>query len=373
MAEATVLIKRGYFRTQLIKNQTFKLLKGLTVGGRSGEQFLTVDGIELSGLQVARIKVKSTNDYEIHGEMTSLPPIVRKSPKARIASSASKTLVTKAAFEDDMLPEVETTETDEEIIARTTKRFDTLNKLTLGCRQGYIRSLVVTGAPGVGKTFGVEKTLSELGMLERLADDRPAFEIVSGAMSPIGLYMMLYKHCEEGHVLVLDDCDDVFNEEGSLNLLKAALDTGERRRLYWNLDSRLLAKSDIPDSFEFKGSIIFISNLNFKRVRSQKLRAHLAALMSRAHFLDLTVHTFRERILRIRHVMESTNMLSKFNISEKTVASVTKFLEENAHDFNELSLRTAIKLVQLNMACNENEEEWQDMARQSLIGNSLGY
>ena len=275
-------------------------------------------------------------------------------------------------IEDNSIPDEETTETDEEIIERISKRFNVLNKLTLGAKRGDIRALFVTGAPGVGKTFGVEQTLGEAGMIEKFAGSPKRYEIVSGAMTPIGLYMKLYEFSSEDSVLVLDDCDMVFTDDTALNILKAALDTSKVRKIYWNVASHMLRKEDIPNDFEFKGSVIFISNINFRKVRGSR-RDHLAALMSRAHFLDLTVHTFREKMLRIEDLVKNKGMLEQFNLSETASSELMDFLRKNAENFNELSLRTVIKLAGLVKTCDEVKSEWEEIAQMSLCGNPLHY
>jgi hypothetical protein len=243
----------------------------------------------------------------------------------------------------------------------------------MGVRRGHITSLFVTGAPGVGKTYGVEATLNEAGFLAALEDNPKRFEVVSGAMTPIGLYMKLYEYSGPNDVLVLDDCDMVFADETALNILKAALDTSKVRKIYWNVASNVLNKNEVPNDFVFEGCVIFISNINFRKVRSQRLRGHLSALMSRSHFLDLTVHTFREKMLRIEDLVTNHDMLDQFGLKKSTCNAMMGFLRENAKEFNELSLRSVIKLAGLAKTCDEITEEWEEIARESLMGNPLSY
>ena len=367
MTTVTILNGRGR-GGMLIKNQTFTLLKGMQITAK-GDKHITVDGTKLYGCPSARIKVRSTNDFVING---ALPEII-KSPVGRRNSASEKTLQAVSLIEDDSVVEVESTESDAEIVNRINKRFGILDKLTMGARRGDIRSLFVTGAPGVGKTFGVEKTLAEAGMIEQFAGEGRKYEIVSGAMTAIGLYMTLYKHKDANSVLVLDDCDMVFTDEAALNLLKAALDTSKIRKIYWNVDSKSLRKMDIPNDFEFEGSVIFISNINFRKVRDGKMRSHLSALMSRSHFLDLTVHTFREKLLRIEDLVANKGMLAQFNLKARTEKAIMEFLRSNAEAFNELSLRSIIKLAGLAKTCDEVTEDWEEIARESLMGNPLAY
>lgn len=368
---ATVIIKKGVIRGKQITNKTFTLVKDYQVGAATGQGFVTIDAMKMFGNPTARVYVKSLDDFTIEG-LTGKES-VKKPSSARREFAANKTIQAVSSLEDDSIPDEETKESDDQILSRINRRFDILNKLTLGARRGDIRSMFVCGAPGVGKTFGVETTLDEANIIEKFEGSKKRYEIVSGAMTPIGLYMKLYEYSDENCVLVLDDCDMVFTDEIALNLLKAALDTSEHRKIYWNVDSKALAKTGVPNDFEFKGSVIFISNINFKKVRGERLRAHLTALMSRSFFLDLTVHTFREKMLRITDVVENKHMLDKFHLSEKCKNEIISFLNENAKCFNELSLRTVLKLAGIAKTTDERKDEWQEIAQMSLMGNIMSY
>ena len=191
-------------------------------------------------------------------------------------------------------------ETDEQILERLGERFEILTEMTKAVKSGDVRAMIVSGPPGVGKSFGVEAVLQKDGLFDTLAERKPKYEVVKGAMSSIGLYSKLYEHSDAKHVVVFDDCDSILMEDLSLNILKGALDSSERRFISWNTDSRLLRSEGIPDRFEFKGAAIFITNIKFEHVRSKKLRDHLDALESRCHYIDLQMDTNREKLLRIK-------------------------------------------------------------------------
>ena len=178
-------------------------------------------------------------------------------------------------------------------------------------------------------------------------------------MSALGLYAKLFEFADKGNVVVFDDCDSVLLDDLSLNILKGALDSSERRFISWNTDSRLLRSEGIPDRFEFKGSAIFITNIKFDHVRSKKLRDHLDALESRCHYIDLQMDTNREKILRIRQVISENEMLSRYEFSEEQQAELIKFVEANQTQLRELSLRMVLKLADLRKSFPSN---WQKMA-----------
>ena len=178
------------------------------------------------------------------------------------------------------------TETDEEAIDRIRERFEVLTQMTEATQEGNVRAMIVSGPPGVGKSYGVEEQLNKSDIFNKLSDTPPKFEVVRGSMSALGLYQKLYKFSNPGNILVLDDCDTVLFDDVSLNILKAALDSSKKRYISWNSESRVLANEGVPDRFEFAGSVIMITNIKFDYVKSKKLQDHLQAVMSRCHYLD---------------------------------------------------------------------------------------
>ena len=238
-------------------------------------------------------------------------------------------------------------ETDEQILERLGLRFQILHDMTLAVKTGDVRAMIVSGPPGVGKSFGVEAVLQKADLFNTLAEKKPKFEVVKGAMSSIGLYAKLYEFSGEGNVVVFDDCDDILMEEQSLNTLKGALDSSERRFISWNTDSRILRSEGIPDRFEFKGAAIFITNIKFEHVRSKKLRGHLDALESRCHYIDLQMDTNREKLLRIRQVVNENQMLARYEFEDAVKDELIEYVEKHQDKLRELSLRMVLKLADL--------------------------
>ena len=253
--------------------------------------------------------------------------------------------------------EIETNETDAQIVERLRERFEILEEMTQASIDGVVRGMVVTGPPGVGKSFGVETVLEKNSLFDKMAGNRLRFGIEKGAASAIGLYKLLYNYADKGNVLVLDDCDTVLYDETSLNLLKAALDSSKKRKLSWNTDSALLRREGIPDSFEFKGSVIFITNLKFDKVRG-KIKDHLDAIMSRCHYLDLTMDSQREKILRCKQIV-ADGMLNEYDFTKEEEADIMDFMMENKNKMREISLRMVTKLADLKKSMGA---KWQRMA-----------
>ena len=233
--------------------------------------------------------------------------------------------------------------TDAEILEHLNQRFDILTEMTKAVKRGDVRAMIVSGPPGVGKSHNVEAVLQKDGLFDTLGERKPRFEVVKGAMSSIGLYSKLYEFSDAKHVLVFDDCDDILQEELSLNILKGALDSSNRRFISWNTDSRILRSEGIPDRFEFKGAAIFITNIKFEHVRSKKLKSHLDALESRCHYMDLEMDTQREKMLWIRNIVDR-GMLDRYEFEDVTKQIVLDFISANKDRLRELSLRMVLKI-----------------------------
>ena len=279
---------------------------------------------------------------------------------AKVMTSAMLALTTETKSLEQLAVEKNLTESDEEIIERLRARFEILDDMTRAVKRGDVRAMIVTGPPGVGKSFGVEAVLSKHNVMADIAQDEKLkkYEVVKGAMSALGLYSKLYQYSDKKNILVFDDCDSVLLDDLSLNILKAALDTSKRRMIHWNTDSHMLRKEGIPDSFEFKGGAIFITNIKFDHVKSKKLRDHLEALESRCHYLDLTIDTEREKLLRIKQIVRD-GMLSAYDYDDATVEELLDFVVANAKRMRELSLRTVLKVADLRKSF---PDKWKSVA-----------
>jgi len=249
---STVIIKNGVYRNMPVQNVAFTLVKGFQTGAKGGYVTVNADGYFGPDLpKVVRININGIEDIDFGVDgVTEAGDIIEVKMQKPV-------------------------ETDEEVIARIGERFDILDQMTKATIAGDVRAMIVVGPPGVGKSYGVEKQLEHSGLFDQLSGRRVKYEVIKGAMTPIGLYCTLYKHSDRNNVLVFDDCDSVFQDDLSLNILKAALDSGKKRRIYWNSDSAMLRREGVPDMFDFKGSCIFITNLQFQNLKSKKLQDHL--------------------------------------------------------------------------------------------------
>lgn len=254
----------------------------------------------------------------------------------------------------EMLRKTAAPRDDAEVLKDLIKRFGMLDKLTRGCISNDIRSIIVVGAPGVGKTFTVESILETTPDLK--------YEIVKGGLSAVELYKMGYRNRRPGSVVVIDDADSIFSDEEGLSILKAMCDSSSTRRVSWLKDSSTLREDEVPQTYDFQGSFIFISNIDFQRyidTGGNKYVVHFEALMSRSLYLDLRVHDRQAISLWVEHVATHGKMFAKENVSEAVGKDILAFLKKNRDDLREYSLRTAVKLCGLA----KSHHDWKDMAQ----------
>jgi len=254
----------------------------------------------------------------------------------------------------NMTYQVDSSETDEQISARISNRFDILNTLAKSCTSGESRSLICSGPAGLGKSHTVERLLASWD---------PKGEnhtIIKGYVRATGLIRTLYTHRDAKHVIVFDDADSIFFDDISLNLLKAVCDTTERRIVSWFSEKVFIDEDTgdtIPKSFQFDGAIIFLSNYDFDVMiaSNHRLGPHLQALMSRSHYVSLSLRTRRDYLVRINQVIKD-GLLS--HISPDAREEVTEYLNKNAERLRELSLRMAIKIASIRKS---SPKDWTNI------------
>ena len=343
-----VKIETGAYRGEDQSGRVFPLVKEYQkyTGSKQGG-FVTVDVTEqqgYEGLDKVRINIPDI------AAATVVPEAVYVSYMEDVKSN--------------MVPEDSTAvENDEMAIERIATRFEILNEMTEAVATNKVRAVIVSGPPGIGKSYGVESTLERFSTFDDIAGQKRKFEMVKGAMSAIGLYKKLYEHKDPGHVVCFDDCDAILYDDLSLNLLKAALDSGKKRMLHWNTESRTLYQEGMPNSFEFQAGVIFITNIKFDNVKSKKLQDHLQALQSRCHYLDLTIDSMRDRMLRIKQICRQ-GMLEKYAMTQEEQERLVAFIFENRNRLREVSLRMVLKIADLwKMA----PDRYQTLAHQTCM------
>lgn len=233
------------------------------------------------------------------------------------------------------------------------QRFSFVESVVSMVAKGVQASAVITGEGGLGKTFTVLKVLEEEGFQD-LNDAEPGstgkncFIQIKGFSTAKNLFRTLYDN--NGAVIVFDDTDSILKCPISINLLKAALDSYDRRIITWGAESR--GDDELPRSFEFTGRVIFISNLDQNKIDQ--------AIRSRSMLIDLSM-TLDQKLERMLALIEDEDFMPEYSLEEKLDA--LEFISDNKESAREISLRSLITVSKLRAHGNEN---WRDLAKYVL-------
>lgn len=240
------------------------------------------------------------------------------------------------------------------------ERFGFIADMVALLASGEQPSVVVSGDAGLGKSFNVTKALTDLGYtdISCLADFEvgtymnmaKTFRVVKGYSSAKGLYRTLYEN-KDG-IVVFDDTDSVLKDAVALNILKAALDSYARRIITWNVEMK---DDELPTAFEFKGKIIFISNLPSYLLDK--------ALLSRTLSVDLTMNN-AQKIERMHYLLTQEDFMPEYDQDHKKDAM--NLIDELQDTVKELSLRTLVKVTKIRKANPNNN--WKELAEYAICG-----
>ena len=261
-------------------------------------------------------------------------------------------------------------ESEKEVEDRISHRFDVMESMMRRMIRGRIRSMIIQAAAGVGKTFRIERILET----EAARNTNFHYEILSGGgVTPLGLYKALHR-ARKGGILVLDDNDSLLeasNLEG-MNLLKNSLDSSDRRVITWsksnpdiyNIHTMPEDPDDgrIPSSFEFKGAMVFITNMDIQGIAEsdKKNSSHIKALIDRSFPVNLTIQTLRDKMIWCDYIFRS---YMSAGMAPDTVEEISTFVRKNQHRFFGISCRIYNDIIALAM----DPEEGTGMGWQTII------
>lgn len=239
------------------------------------------------------------------------------------------------------------------------ERFGFVSDMVSMLAKGEQASVVVSGPGGLGKSHTVTAALAKCGLQDistvedmaigyRIRAER-SFRVIKGYSTPKGLYRTLYEN-KDG-VIVFDDCDSVLKDPVSLNLLKAALDSYDRRIISWRAD---IKDEDLPTTFEFKGRVVFISNLPSDALDQ--------AIISRSLAVDLTM-TPEQKIDRMRYLLDQPGFMPEYSKQYKQDA--LDLIGGLVDKVKELSLRTLIQVTKIRKSAGPR---WKDLAEYAIVG-----
>ena len=228
------------------------------------------------------------------------------------------------------------------------KMFKNLERLTKMVGRGIQPSLVITGGAGLGKTYLVKKTLTDMGL-----EEAKQFVHFKGRATAAGLFVTIYENADK--IIVLDDCDSVFKDVDAVNLLKAALDSYDTRKLSY-ISTKPLKDTygdPVPRHFEFTGKVIFISNISQSKLDE--------AIKSRSFVADISMNT-KQMFKRIEDLQDDIEKKIPAEVKEKALAIMKKL--EKKYDGVEINLRSFIKASRI---CAMGFDDCESMVAEQII------
>lgn len=235
------------------------------------------------------------------------------------------------------------------------QRFQFVEQLVSMVATKQTPSCIITGEGGLGKSYTVMKSLRECGLKDisefdvgATVPNMSAFRVVKGFSTAKGLYRILYEN--QNNIVVFDDCDSILKDPDAMNLLKGALDSFDKRLITWNTSTDT---DSLPRFFQFKGGVIFISNMDSEKIGQ--------ALRSRSMNVDLSM-TADQKIDRMEYIMNSGEFLPEVPSTYKQDA--LSVIRDFKTDAKELSLRTLITVSKIRNSGNAN---WKDLAKYILV------
>ena len=234
------------------------------------------------------------------------------------------------------------TAADRSHLADFHRLLDLIHDRTTGVALEYHTGVYLTGRPGTGKTWTVERALEDSGV---------PYLIKNARLSPMGLWKVLKNHPE--HVVVLDDLGSLIQDKGALPILLAALGghAGRPRTVtYTTLDQ--------DHSFDFLGGVIAISNLALRR------NPLTDALASRTQSYE---HSPSDEMIRAFMRNEALKPYKNLDLDERW--EVVEYIVDECRDSDyRLDLRYLRRGWEDRRLVKDGESRcaWQDLIRSSL-------
>lgn len=193
-------------------------------------------------------------------------------------------------------PDLEKAEANFQETMRATpeERFSDMKTYIYNVIAGIRPLALLCGAPGVGKTYRVMQAVKGTGKQQDVD-----YKLMKGKCTPTALFMALHDFKNEGQLLIMDDCDSIFQDPNAINLIKAACDSSDERWVTWGIASQIpmdeetAAKCDdavimngkyyYPKQFQTLAGMIIITNFSAGQIDT--------AIRNRALICDLNFTT----------------------------------------------------------------------------------
>ena len=233
---------------------------------------------------------------------------------------------------------------------------------------GLVPSVIICGAPGVGKTWKTTTLLKSLGYEEDVN-----MYTIKGKCTPRRLYLHLYDFQDKNNIVLIDDADALVGPkapEDCINILKAALDStsdDQGRLVTYGVGGPLKDDEgmDIPKKFYYRGGVIVLTNYQAGQLDT--------AFRGRSYVQNI-VFTPEQVLQIIKGLMPG---MDKHRLSAKAKMKAYDYLMElyESKILVDLSVRTfglCATMFQANMDDPDfTEEDTKSMIKEQMINQGL--
>lgn len=354
-----------------------KETKAAPKADNSSEEPRDVTPVKSTSTAVAT--VKQTKDPILYIKVTAQDPDTKKFIAAGNNKQAQELYKQIGASLNNSKP------TEEELRDPDTLYGHLAQLVDMACK-GSLRSLLIYGGPGTGKTYTIMQTIEENGLVKG-----KDYVKISGKASPVAIYQTLFMF-RDGGMILFDDCDSMWRNEDATNILKAALDTSPVREVSWSASNTInvskmsdankrslfkqidaqLAGEEIPEddlsdedeeatvkvkkngplkfpsAFDFRGRVVFISNLKKDQFDS--------AIMSRTAKINMDL-TPSEILKRMRNILP--------NLGDKDIPMDKKeeLLDHlvSMHEKGQLDMVTMREFIKGCLVLKSGAPNWKDL------------
>lgn len=258
------------------------------------------------------------------------------------------------------------------IVQEVIEKFMTVQKMSkiLSSPNGSaIKGLLISGDAGTGKTH-----YAKLGVYDSVEEDDVIY-IKGASITAAALYVKLFLARQKGKVIVLDDVDIIHKSKAELStildLLKGATEmTSGERILAWERASsnNLMKELGVPMSFDFQGSIIWITNDKIADIE-KKAKGHWNAISSRFNQVPVWLND-QEKLMYTLYLLEEVDMLGKScqikegGYSKEIISETINYIRTNYKFLNEITPRISAKIADL---MESFPNDWKMMCDNQLM------
>jgi len=233
------------------------------------------------------------------------------------------------------------------------------------------RGLLISGDAGMGKTEAVKTALL------KSADVEKDVEYIKGSsLTAPTMYCLLYNARERGKIIVFDDTDLInkgAQERAAIvDMFKSATEPTDGERIIgWHRanQNQIMRDNNIPSTFDFQGTIIWITNDSIDVMR-KTLKGHWNAIASRFNIIEAWFEE-HQKIAYTLYLIDEIDILgSNCRVgdgwSQDVIDDTINYMNDNYRFLRDITPRVALKIADLR---NTFPDQWKLICDNQFIAS----